>query len=50
MDAAFIERVKRNVDYQRERKSPPDGFPQFPPIAGDRYTDPEFLALEDAQM
>ncbi len=50
MDAAFIERVKRNVDYQRERKAPPEGFPAFPPIAGDRYTDPDFLALEDARM
>ena len=47
MDAEFIERVKRNVDYERERKSPPDGFPAFPPIAGGRYTNPSFLALED---
>ncbi len=48
MDAAFIERVKRNVEYQRERKAPPEGFPPFPPIPGERYTNPEFLALEDA--
>ncbi len=50
MDAAFIERVKRNVEYQRERKAPPDGFPAFPPIPGARYTDPDFLALEDARL
>ena len=50
MDAAFIERVKRDVDYQRERKAPPEGFPQFPPIPGGRYTDPAFLALEEAAL
>ena len=50
MDAAFIERVKQNVEYQRERKAPPDGFPAFPPIPGDRYTDPEFLALEGQRL
>ncbi len=46
MDAAFIDRVKRNVEFQRERKAPPDGFPSFPPIPGKRYIDPDFLALE----
>ncbi len=50
MDAAFIERVKANVDYQRERKAPPDGFPSFPPIPGGRYIDSDFLALEDAAL
>ena len=50
MDAAFVERVKRNVEYQRERKAPPDGFPPFPPIPGGRYTDPDFLKLESARM
>ena len=50
MDAAFIERVKRDVDYQRERKAPPEGFPQFPPIPGGRYTDPAFLELEEAAL
>ncbi|MEM7504428.1 MAG: SRPBCC family protein [Pseudomonadota bacterium] len=50
MDAAFIERVKRNVEYQRQRTAPPEGFPAFPPIAGDRYTDPDFLALEEMRM
>ncbi|MEM7432201.1 MAG: aromatic ring-hydroxylating dioxygenase subunit alpha [Pseudomonadota bacterium] len=50
MDAAFIERVKRNVEYQRERKGPPEEFPSFPPVSGGRYTDPQFLALEDARM
>ncbi|MDJ0699872.1 MAG: SRPBCC family protein [Woeseiaceae bacterium] len=50
MDAAFIERVKKAVEFHRERKAPPDGFPSFPPIPGDRYTDPEFLRLEDAHL
>ncbi len=50
MDAAFIERVKRNVEYQRERKAPPEDFPSFPPIPGERYTAQAFLALEDAHL
>ncbi len=50
MDAAFIKRVKSQVEWHRERKAPPDGFPAFPPIPGDRYTDPEFLRQEDQRL
>ena len=50
MDAAFIERVKTNVDYQRRRKLPPEGFPSLPPIPGGRYVDRTFLALEDTAL
>ena len=50
MDTAFIERVKRNVQYQRERKAPPEGFPAFPPIPGGRYVDPDFLAIEECAL
>ena len=50
MDTAFIERVKRNVQYQRERKAPPEGFPAFPPIPGGRYVDPDFLAIEERAL
>ena len=50
MDASFIERVKNNVQYQRERKEPPEGFPALAAIAGDRYKDPRFLALEDEYL
>lgn len=50
MDAAFIKRVKRQVEWHRERKAPPEGFPAFPPISGERYKDPDFLTLEDQRM
>ncbi len=50
MDAAFIQRVKDNVAWQKERKAPPEGFPPFPPIPGGRYLDPDFLRLEANQM
>lgn len=50
MDAAFIERVKTNVDYQRRRKLPPEDFPSLPPIPGGRYVDRTFLALEDTAL
>lgn len=46
MDAAFIDTTKRRMAYERDREGPPADFPALPPIAGGRYTDPDFLALE----
>ncbi|WP_232495244.1 aromatic ring-hydroxylating oxygenase subunit alpha [Novosphingobium kaempferiae] len=38
------------MDYERDRKGPPEGFPKLPDIPGSRYTDPEFLKLEREMM
>ena len=38
------------MDYERERKAPPEDFPKLPDIPGGRYVDPGFLALEQEQM
>lgn len=36
--------------FERDRKTPPEGFPQLPDIPGVRYTDAEFLRLEKERM
>ncbi len=38
------------VAYERQRKSPPAGFPTLPDLPAGRYVDPEFLALEDRAL
>jgi phenylpropionate dioxygenase-like ring-hydroxylating dioxygenase large terminal subunit len=35
---------------EQEREGPPPGFPELPVIPGGRYTDPEFLALEERHL
>lgn len=46
MDDAFTENVLLAMEYERQRKEPPEGFPKLPLIPGGRYTDPEFQQLE----
>lgn len=50
MDQKFIDRVFHELDYERTRKGPPDNFPPLPLIPGGRYTDPEFLELEQEYL
>ncbi len=50
MDAATVERLKAGMRYEAERTAPPEGFPRLPVIPGGRYTDPEFLALEQQHV
>jgi choline monooxygenase len=38
------------MDYERDRKETPEGFPNFPDIPGRRYVDPDFLKLEKDRM
>ncbi len=39
MDQAFVERIKRQIDYEFRRTAPPDGFPKLPDLPLGRYTD-----------
>ena len=48
--AAAVERIKEGMQYEFDRTAPPEGFPQLPPIPGGRYTDPDFLALEQRHL
>lgn len=50
MDALTVERLKSGMRYEAERTAPPDGFPKLPVIPGGRYTDPDFLALEQEHL
>jgi phenylpropionate dioxygenase-like ring-hydroxylating dioxygenase large terminal subunit len=40
----------RLIEFERQRKAPPDGFPAFPDLPGKRYTDPAFYTLEREQL
>ena len=46
MDPRLSERLKREIERERERSGAPDGFPAFPDIPAARYTDPDLFELE----
>ena len=45
-----VARVNETMEFERGRKTPPEGFPHLPDIPGSRYVDTEFLALERERM
>ncbi len=46
MDAAWSERLEREMELEAQRTAPPEGFPRLEPIPADRYTDEAFFELE----
>ena len=48
--AAWAARIRAQMDYERQREAPPEGFPALPPIPTGRYTDPAFYALESQRL
>ena len=46
MDAKKIQEIWDNIDYERTRNSPPEGFPKLPEIPGKRYTAINLYNLE----
>ena len=46
MEDTLIEQLKNEIRYEFSREGPPEGFPRFPDIPGERYTDPAFFDLE----
>ncbi len=46
MKAEEIQILRRLMEYEASRNSPPDGFPKLPDLPGGRYTDPRFYDLE----
>ncbi len=46
MKAEEIQILRRLMEYEASRNSPPDGFPNLPDLPGGRYTDPRFYELE----
>ena len=50
MDAILTAKIKEDMAFESARKEPPKDFPKLAPIPAGRYVDPDFLALEHAQM
>ena len=50
MELATEQALYSGMEAERERREPPPGFPRLPLIPARRYTDPEFLALEQEYL
>ena len=50
MDTAQIEQLKRLMEWEGARASPPQGFPSLPAMPAGRYTSAEFYALEQEHV
>jgi phenylpropionate dioxygenase-like ring-hydroxylating dioxygenase large terminal subunit len=50
VDASLIERIKRDMQAQFDRKGNPDGFPAFHDVPIDRYVSDEFWELEQKHL
>ena len=46
MDAAEIKEIRDLMDYEKARRSPPEGYPAFPDMPAGRYNSQEFYDLE----
>ncbi|MFL0671816.1 MAG: aromatic ring-hydroxylating dioxygenase subunit alpha [Erythrobacter sp.] len=46
MEAQEIARLKALMEWEAQRKAPPEGFPRLPDLPAGRYTSPEYFALE----
>jgi len=46
VDATLEDRIRAELESNRERTGPPDGAVEVPPIPAGRYCDPEFATLE----
>ena len=50
MHTSIQEKIFAGFKSESDRKDPPPGFPELPIIPAGRYTDPEFLALENEYL
>ncbi|HEY8351165.1 MAG TPA: Rieske (2Fe-2S) protein, partial [Sphingomonadales bacterium] len=50
MNTMEIQRFLDGMEWEQGRDNAPPGFPELPTIPGGRYTDPEFLALEQKYL
>lgn len=50
MEQEQIDQIKELIEYERNRTSPPEGFPKLPDLPGKRYTDPGFYELEKENL
>lgn len=50
MDEILTRRIKEAMAEEKARRATPEGFPALPPVAAARYTDDEFLSLEESEL
>ena len=50
MSPKEVQILKDLMEYEAERKAPPEGFPDLPDIPAGRYTDQRFFALEQEHV
>ena len=50
MSPKEVQTLKDLMEYEAERKAPPEGFPDLPDIPAGRYTDQRFFALEQEHV
>ncbi|GGC22654.1 ring-hydroxylating oxygenase subunit alpha [Novosphingobium marinum] len=50
MDVTFEQTLYEGMAAEKARTGPPEGFPRLPMIPAARYTDPDFLALEQKHL
>jgi phenylpropionate dioxygenase-like ring-hydroxylating dioxygenase large terminal subunit len=48
--AAWAKRIRAQIDYEFQRRGPPEDFPALPSIPTARYIDPSFYALEQEHL
>ena len=46
LDQKLVDRLVADMEYELDRKAPPENFPQFPDIPSARYTNADFYDLE----
>ena len=44
--SVWATRIRAQIEFERKRTAPPEGFPNLSPLPTGRYTDPDFYALE----
>lgn len=50
MDQAYIDQIKRLMDWEAQRSAPPEGFPHLPDMPAGRYTSQDYYDLEQKHI
>ena len=50
MDEAYIDRMKRLMEWEATRTAPPEGFPHLPDMPAGRYTSQDYYDLEQQYL
>ena len=50
LDQKLVDRLVADMEYELDRKTPPENFPKFPDIPSARYTNEDFYDLEQKYL